>query len=109
MPKWVFERCSMAEKNNSERQRVSEKLCRTLDIQPDIFPYGTLVELRGRSSVTVRGCGRVTEYTDNCISFAMKGGFLCIRGKRLSCASYCKGAAVVDGLIDSVSFEEERE
>ena len=96
----------MAEKNNGEKPRMSERLCRSLDIQPDILPHGTLVELRGRCSVTLRGCGRVTEYTDKLIGFSTHDGVLYVRGHRLSCSSYCKGAAVVDGLIDSVEFEE---
>jgi hypothetical protein len=95
-----------ANKNDAAPQAsFSERLCRTLDIQPDILPYGTLIELRGRYSVTLRGCGRVIVYTDREISFATHKGTVCVRGSRLCCSSYCKGAAVVDGLIEGVFFE----
>ncbi len=99
----------MPKETSNGMPKFSEKLCRTLDIQPDIFPYGTLVELRGRGSVTVRGCGCVTVYTNEEICFSVRGGELCIRGSGLSCASYCRGTAVIDGHIDGVSFGRQRQ
>lgn len=104
----MAEKRDTRENNRSDaKPTLPERLCRSLDIQPDIFPYGTLIELRGRCSVTLRGCGHITEYTDTRICFSVKGGQICICGRRLSCAAYCAGSAVVDGHIDSVSFEED--
>ena len=96
----------MAKKANQEKADIKERLCHALDISPDIFPNGTLIEIRGRNSVTVSGAGGVTVYTDTEIRFAIRGGEIRILGQRLCCASYHKGCAVVDGLIGSVSFEE---
>ena len=88
-----------------ERLSFSERLCRSLDIQPDILPYGTLIEIRGRSSVTLRGCGRVKVYTDTTVSFATRRGTVSVKGRGLCCTSYRKGAAVIDGIVDGVYFE----
>lgn len=86
--------------------RIRERLCHAFDIKPDIFLGETLIELRGRNSLTVRGGGGITEYGDREIRFKLKEGELSVKGERLSCASFEKGAAVLDGNIFSVSFEE---
>ena len=44
--------------------------------------------------------------TDTEIRFSAYEGEVRISGRRLCCSSYCKGAAVVDGCIECVSFEE---
>jgi len=93
-------------KEVNEKQTVKERLCRSLDIQPDIFPYGTLIELRGKESVCVRGAGSVSFYTDTEIRFVIRDGEICVRGERLFCSAYRRGVATVDGKILSVSFEE---
>ncbi|MBQ9112212.1 MAG: YabP/YqfC family sporulation protein [Clostridia bacterium] len=99
----------MSENKRSEKASLRERLCHTLDIQPDIFPGGTLVEIRGRNSVTVKGGGRITVYTDSEVRLLTRNGSVCIRGSRLCCSAYCKGATSVDGCICSVSFEEAEE
>ena len=86
--------------------RMRERLCHAFDIKPDIFLGETLIELRGRNSLTVRGGGGITEYGDREIRFKLREGELSVKGERLSCASFEKGAAVLDGNIFSVSFEE---
>ena len=86
--------------------RMRERLCHAFDIKPDIFFGETLIEMRGRNSLTVRGGGGITEYGDREIRFKLREGELSVKGERLSCASFEKGAAVLDGNIFSVSFEE---
>ena len=90
---------------NKDTAGLKERLCHALDVPPDLFPNETFIELRGRSSLCVSGAGGVTLYTDRQVRFALRDGELCIRGRRLCCTSYHKGAATVDGLIRSVSFE----
>ena len=85
----------------------SERLCKALDIQPDILPNGTLIELRGRSSVTLRGCGSVLCYTDTQVSFCSRFGKVCVSGHGLCCSSYKRGTATVEGVIEGVFFERE--
>lgn len=92
---------------NEERGDWRERLCRRLDLPPDSLPGGGLLEVRGQSSVTVKGCGRILTYTPELIRIRRQGGVLCVRGKRLSCTSYYVGAVGIDGWIGSISFEEE--
>ncbi len=100
----------MKQKNRAEeRAGFKERLCHTLDIQPDIFPRGTFVEIRGRNSVTVKGGGRITLYTEEEIRLVLGEGELCVRGKRLCCSAYCRGATVIDGYVSSVDFEGGKE
>ena len=100
----------MKQKNKrEERAGFKERLCHALDIQPDIFPRGTLVEIRGRNSVTVKGGGRITLYTEEEIRLVLSDGELCVRGKRLCCSAYCRGATVIDGYVSSVGFEGGKE
>lgn len=96
----------MAKKHDGEGQSFSEKLCGCLDIPPDVLPHGTLVEIRGRTSVTLKGCGRVTEYGEGLICFAVRNGEICVCGKGLSCTAYRIGTAVVEGLVESIRFKE---
>ena len=97
---------SGGESMKKQRASIKERLCHSLDIQPDVFPRQSFIEIRGRNSVTVRGCGRVKVYTDTEIKLTVGGGIVCIRGRRLCCTAYHRGAAVIDGEIQSVSFEE---
>lgn len=97
----------MGKRDRGDRSDMRERLCHALDIQPDIFPGESFVEIRGRNSVTVKGSGRVLTYTDTLIRFALCKGVLRIEGRRLCCSSYHSGAAVVDGRISLVCFEEE--
>ena len=90
-----------------EKRDIKERLCHALDIQPDVFPKESLVEIRGRNGVTVRGGGRMLTYTDVLIRMRLGKGILRIEGKRLCCTAYHVGAAVIDGRIDTVSFEDE--
>ena len=89
------------------RVDIKERLCHALDIQPDVFPNESLVEIRGRNGVTVKGGGRFLTYTDTLIRIGRGKTVLRIEGTRLCCTAYHVGAAVVDGLISSVSFEED--
>ena len=85
---------------------IGARICKSLDIPPDLLPKGTLIEIRGRSSLTLTGGGRILEYTPNEIRIAVKGGAVCVRGGSLQCTSYHVGAISIDGMIVSVCFEE---
>ena len=85
---------------------IPERICRALDIEPDVLPHASLVEIRGRSAVTVNGGGKIIDYTDTEIRLALKKGAIAIQGKCLVCASFCAGKVRVEGRIESVSFED---
>ena len=97
----------MKKTGNKDKVSVRERLCHALDVQPDVFLLESLVEIRGKNCVAVSGSGRVLTYTDKVIRLTLAKGVLRIEGERLCCTSYHYGAAVVDGLISCVCFEEE--
>lgn len=88
----------------SERGTLSERICRALDIKPDAAFGGSLIEIRGRGSITVRGGGRILKYTENEIRLELRKSVLSVCGKRLVCITYYAGAVGIEGRIDSVCF-----
>lgn len=92
-----------------DRESFREKLYKNLDIEPDILPGGSTIELRGRNSMTVRGCGKILEYTPESIRLGLGDGELSICGARLICTSYRAGAVGIEGRIDNISFKEDGE
>lgn len=93
--------------DKNKKRDIRERLCHALDIQPDIFPGESLVEIRGRCGVTVRGSGKMLTYTDGIIRIKLGKSILRIEGNRLCCTAYHPGASVIDGRIRAVVFEDE--
>ena len=89
------------------KRGFKERICRALDIYPDVFPGTCTVEVRGRNLVVVRECGKILLYTPDRIKIKVSKGNLRIDGKRLECTAYHKGSVMIDGYIKSVSFEED--
>ena len=96
-----------ARSNHGNKERLGERICRALDLPPDVLPGESLVEIRGRGLLTVSGCRGISEYTPERIALSLKRGRLLVEGRGLGCASYLAGAVSIDGRIDSVHFEEE--
>lgn len=94
----------MKKNSKGERAGLKERLSRTLDIPPDLFPGGSLIEIRGQNALSVRGSGRILCYTEEEIRVALRASVLSVRGKRLVCTSYCRGTLGIDGQIESVCF-----
>ena len=88
--------------------RLSEKICRYLDITPDGYSGECMIELHGRNYLGIHGSGRILVYTSEEIKIKLKKDCLRIRGKRLYCASYYKDSVCIDGLISDISFCEEK-
>lgn len=91
-----------------DRQSMKERLCRALDLNPDAFGQDVLVELRGRNRVKVEGKLKILSYSPDEIRLRTSRGKLNIVGKRLFCSVYSQNCVLVDGLIISVGFEEEK-
>ena len=85
---------------------VAERICRALDIEPDALPNSSLVEIRGRSAVSISGGGKILTYTDEEIRVASKKGAISIIGRHLICSSFCVGKIRIEGRIKSVKFED---
>ena len=89
------------------RLTLSERICGALDIQPDSIGKGGLIEIRGRSVVSVCGGGRILVYTPDRISIELYGTSVTVKGSGLVCISYNPGAVGIEGVIDSVCFDTE--
>ena len=87
-----------------EGESWRERMNRALDIPPDLWPRGTLIEIRGQESMTVRGGGRILVYTPDRICMELGKDVLTICGRRLACTSYYVGAIGIEGKIDRVCF-----
>ena len=94
----------MGEPKEREELRLSEKVCRALDIPPDILPGESVVEIRGRGMVTIKGSGKILLYTPEEICVEMKKGMISVRGQGLVCTSYHKEAIDIEGKVYSVTF-----
>ena len=98
----------MRRKKRSEGEESAlgwrERVSRALDMPPDLFPGGSLVEIRGRGEVTVRGVGKILAYTPEEICVALPRGILSVKGRGLICPSYSVGALGLEGQIDEVAF-----
>lgn len=88
-----------------EKMSFWSRLYAKLDIPPDII-NGIFVELRGRTNVCIHGCREILLYTPEEVKFRLKGCVLSVRGKGLYCTAYHAGSAEIDGVINSVGFDE---
>ena len=97
----------MRKQHSEDKKNISflQKLYSKLDIPPDII-NGIFVEIRGKSSVCIHGCRDILLYTPNEVKVKMSGCILSIKGGDLYCNAYHSGSAEIDGVINSVSFEE---
>ena len=97
----------MAEKGKGERGSLREKLLHALDLPADTLPGGWMIEMRGRHEITVRGCGKILEYTPERIRLSLPHCILNVLGCRLCCIAYHADAVSVEGVIRQIMFEEE--
>jgi hypothetical protein len=89
------------------RSSRGERICRLLDISPEVLPRTPAVEILGRSLIKIRGGGPILLYTPSEIRIALpKNEYISLVGEGLCCSSYNRGVLGVEGVIDSVSFEK---
>jgi len=100
----VGRKCVRASKENGSVKSFVEKLVGDYDVPPELLCGGCFAEIRGRHSITVRGCRRVIKYSPENVILKMKREIVAISGKRLRCLTYFSGAVTVEGIIDSFSF-----
>ncbi len=86
------------------KRTVVERLVGDHDLPPELLCGGCFIEIRGRNSVTVRGCRRIIRYTPDIVILKMHKDTLEVTGKRLTCITYLAGAVAVEGIVDSVGF-----
>lgn len=92
-------------KEKNSRAGMLERMSKGLDIDCDMLCRGFCAELRGRNRVEICGVRRILTYTDTEVSFVTSEGIFTVSGKRLYCASYKRGAVIVEGCIISLCFD----
>ncbi len=63
-----------------------------------------LIELRGRNSLSVRGCTKVLHYSDNRISLRLSRDIITVTGDNLKINTYFTGVVQICGRISDLSF-----
>ena len=96
---------------SKDKNTLGERICRALELPSDLLPKKSSVEIRGRSLVKIHGGGTILLYSPEEIRISLRDRSACIsiRGRALSCSSYNMGAVGIEGLIDSVGFEDGEE
>lgn len=93
--------------SDREKPSIRERVQRALDIPPDAIFSECMIELRGRSLITVHGCGRIARYLPDEIMLDTASGCVRIVGERLICVSFSSGSVGIEGRVKSVIFTEE--
>ena len=91
--------------DNCCRPSFFEKMNKGLDIDCDMLCRGFCAELKGRNHAEICGVKRILLYTNTELSFVTSEGIFALKGKRLYCASYKRGAVIVEGEILSMGFD----
>ncbi len=86
------------------KEKLSKRIKNALEID-ELAIDTDLVEMRGQSDLTVRGCGRILNYGEEEISLSMHKYILKISGTGLYLASFNNGAVRVSGEVESLKFE----
>ena len=58
----------------------------------------------GRRQVLVEQHGGLTQYSDDCVEFAVAGGHVRLRGTQLRLIAMDRGALLLSGVISSIEF-----
>jgi sporulation protein YqfC len=91
-------------RTGKDRPTLSEWLAVKLDIPADLSAHGLRLDMRGRHTLTVHGCGKILHFTPCEVRLAVKDATLTVSGRRLICTSYLAGAVGVEGYICGISF-----
>ena len=96
------------DRDGAVRRTVRDKIRHGLELD-DVLCASDMLEVRGRETLTVRGCRKILLYTAREIRLRLCEYVLVIKGEGLYCASYYAGAVRVDGEISSLEFETKEE
>ena len=81
-----------------------EAMTKGLDIDADMLCRGFSAELKGKNRAELCGIKRILVYTDTLVSFVTADGVFFVRGERLDCISFKRGAVIVEGNIMDMGF-----
>lgn len=82
---------------------LKERIGKSIGIPGDLISGG-LIELRGRTEITVEGCRKIEKYDTDEIILRLSDYSVSFRGRSLCCTAYYTGAIGILGYLDSVCF-----
>lgn len=90
-----------------QKSDLLARAMRYLDIPREALPGGFGITVSGQSSMTVRGCRRILHYSAERIRLLLGARrALSVCGRGLVCTVFESGQATVEGLIETICFEE---
>ena len=96
----------MQEGKTNNKKGIAERLCKSLDISPDILLNSYKVEVFGRNAISISGCKKILLYAPCEIRLALKDSMLCIVGRDLVCVAYSPTDVTIEGRIDNLCYKE---
>ena len=93
----------MKKRIKEERQTITERLCQCMELPSDMA-NGSLIEIRGRGSVSICGCRKILHYSREKIELEGKDFDTVIIGKRLEFTGFGDKCAELCGLVDRIEF-----
>ena len=96
----------MQEEKTNNRKRLAERLCKSLDISPDVLSSSHKLEVFGRNAISISGCKKILLYAPCEIRLALKDSMLCIVGRDLVCVAYSPTDVTIEGRIDNLCYKE---
>ena len=93
----------MKKREKEDRQTLTERLCQCMGLPADLA-NGSLIEIRGRGSVSVCGCRKILLYSSGRIELEGKDFDTVIIGKRLEFTGFGDKCAELCGLVDRIEF-----
>ncbi len=86
---------------------LSNRLARGVDLNTEIQPLQSLVEIFGNQRVLIEYHHGIREYTNESIVVCAQYGKICVQGKSLHIVLMTKDRLVIQGKIQNVAINKE--
>lgn len=95
------------EQKKSVKASLRERVGALFGIPADAvgLSNGFMAELRGKSSVNVRGCRRILTYSPEVMRLDTRDGIVIVMGEELTCTAYFSDLVGIEGRIGGICFE----
>lgn len=70
----------------------------------EILNFKSRIEVLSNKELILEGCLGVTQFNDNYVKLALKGGNLIIYGKKFDISGFSEKTITVRGIIESIEF-----
>lgn len=88
-----------------EKQRVSRRLQRAMDLPDGTLTGATFMEIEGDSRVVITGCKRIHTYSEDCIRLCTAKGSVSFYGRDLEMGCLSADGATVCGSLQRIEFD----